>query len=158
MGYVNCDKPDSGVITMSLIRHQPVNLFDHFNGDIHRYFANVRSSAATNRERNLAPAVDIQEEETRYLLSADIPGIARENIEITLENGILTLKGVRNEESETNDRQYRLKERLHGTFLRKFALPETVDTQNISATFRDGVLDVVIPKQAKPQPARITIN
>ena len=143
---------------MSLIRHQPINLFDHFNGDIHRYLGNVRSRAAANQERNRAPAVDIQEEENRYMLSAEIPGIARENIEITLEDGVLTLKCERTGEAETTDRKYLRKERLHGTFTRQFTLPETVDMQNISATVRDGVLDVVIPKQEKQQPTRITIN
>lgn len=143
---------------MSLIRYQPINLFDNFNEDINRYVANIRSKPAANQERNWAPAVDIREEENHYLLSADIPGVNRENIEITLENGVLTLKGERSGESGTNGKQYRRKERVHGTFMRQFTLPETVDTQNISATVKDGVLDVVIPKQAKPLPTRITIN
>ena len=79
-------------------------------------------------------------------------------IEITLENGVLTLKGERSVEGGTNGKEYRRKERVNGTFMRQFTLPETVDTQNISATVKNGVLDVVIPKQAKPQPTRITIN
>jgi HSP20 family protein len=158
MGYVSLDKPISGGNTMSLIRYQPINLFDNFNEDINRYVANIRSKPAANQERNWAPAVDIREEENHYLLSADIPGVNRENIEITLENGVLTLKGERSGESGTNGKQYRRKERVHGTFMRQFTLPETVDTQNISATVKDGVLDVVIPKQAKPLPTRITIN
>ena len=143
---------------MSLIRYQPINLFDNFNADINRHFANIRSKPAANQERNWAPAVDIREEENRYLLSADIPGISRENIDITLENGVLTLKGERTGENGTDDTQYRRKERVHGTFVRQFTLPDTVDTQNISATVKDGVLDIVIPKQAKPQPTRIIIN
>ena len=143
---------------MSLIRYQPINLFDNFNDDINRYLGNIRSKGAANQEHNWAPAVDIREEENRYLLSADIPGVERENIEITLEDGVLTLKGERTGESGTNGKQYRRKERVHGTFMRQFTLPETVDTQNISATVKDGVLDVVIPKQAKLQPTRITIN
>jgi len=143
---------------MSLVRYQPINLFDNFNEDINRYFANIRSKPAANQERKWAPAVDIREEENRYLLSADIPGVNRENIEITLEDGVLTLKGERSGESGTNGKEYRRKERMHGTFMRQFTLPETVDTQNISATVKAGVLDVVIPKQAKPLPTRITIN
>ena len=143
---------------MSLIRYQPFNLFDNFNDDINRYFGNMRSRTAGGQERNRAPAVDIREEENRYLLSADIPGVDRENIEIFLENGVLTLKGERTGETGINGQHYRHRERMHGTFMRQFTLPETVDTQNISATVKDGVLDVVIPKQAKPQPTRITIN
>jgi HSP20 family protein len=118
----------------------------------------MRSRTAAGQERNRAPAVDIREEENRYLLSADIPGVDRENIEIVVENGVLTLKGERAGETGTNGQEYRHRERVHGTFMRQFTLPETVDTQNISATVKDGVLDVVIPKQAKPQPTRITIN
>jgi HSP20 family protein len=158
MRYVSLDKPISGGNTMSLIRYQPINLFDNFNDDINRYLANIRSKPAANQERNWAPAVDIREEENRYLLSADIPGVNRENIEITLENGVLNLKGERAGESITSEKEYRRKERVYGTFMRQFTLPETVDTQNISATVKDGVLNVVIPKQAKPQPTRITIN
>lgn len=143
---------------MSMIRYQPINLFDHFNRDINRYLGKTRSKATASQERDWAPAVDIREEESRYLLSADIPGVERENIEITLEDGVLILKGERRGETPTNGQDYRRKERMHGTFMRRFSLPETVDTQNISATVKDGVLSVVIPKQAKPQPTRITIN
>ncbi len=143
---------------MSFIRYQPINLFDNFNDEINRYSGNIRSKAAASQERNWAPAVDIREEDNRYLLTADIPGVNRENIEIVLEAGVLTLKGERSGEAGTNGKEYRRKERVHGTFIRQFTLPETVDTQNISATVKDGVLDVVIPKQAKPQPTRITIN
>lgn len=143
---------------MSLTRYQPINLFDSFNEDINRYFGNTRARAAAGRQRDWAPAVDIQEEENRYLLSADIPGVERENIEITLEKGVLTVKGERNGDTGTNGKSYRRQERVHGTFKRQFTLPETVDTLKISATVKDGVLNVIIPKQAKPQPTRITIN
>jgi HSP20 family protein len=143
---------------MSLIRYQPVNLFDSFNDDINRYFGNMRNKAAAGQERNWSPDVDIREDENSYLLTVDIPGVDRENIEIILEKGVLTLKGERSREAATNSQEYRRKERVHGTFIRQFSLPETVDRQNISATVKDGVLNVVIPKQAKPQPTRITIN
>jgi HSP20 family protein len=158
MGYVSFDKSISGEQIMSMIRYQPIPLFNHFNNDINRYFGKTRSKAAAGQERDWAPAVDIREEESRYLLSADIPGVERENIEITLEGGVLTIKGERRGETEANGQDYRRRERMHGTFMRQFTLPETVDSQNISATVKDGVLDVVIPKQAKPQPTRITIN
>jgi HSP20 family protein len=158
MGYVSFDKSISGDQIMSMIRYQPIPLFNHFNNDINRYFGKTRNKAAAAQERDWAPAVDIREEESRYLLSADIPGVERENIEITLEGGVLTIKGERRGETAANGQDYRRRERMHGTFMRQFTLPETVDSQNISATVKDGVLDVVIPKQAKPQPTRITIN
>jgi len=143
---------------MSMLRYQPITLFDHFNNDINRYLVKNRGKAAAGQERDWAPAVDIREEESRYLLSADIPGVDREKIEITLEDGVLTIKGERREESATSGQDFRRKERVHGTFMRQFTLPETVDSLNISAAVKDGVLDVIIPKLAKPQPTRITIN
>ena len=143
---------------MAIVRYEPLNLFDQFNREINRMFSGGPVQANTAQERNWVPAVDIREEENRYLLSADIPGVDRGNIEVTLEDGVLTLKGERSREAEASDRQYRRKERVHGAFMRQFTLPETADTQNISATIKDGVLDVVIPKYAKPQPTRVTIN
>ena len=142
---------------MSLIRYQPIRLFDHFNEDINRYFGTTHKTVPA-QTYNWAPAVDIHEEEGCYLLSADIPGVERENIEITLEDGVLILKGERAEADGKNEKLYRRKERQYGTFMRKFTLPDTVDMQNISATVKAGVLSVMIPKQAKPQPTRITIN
>jgi HSP20 family protein len=142
---------------MSLVHYKPVNLFNQFNDEMNRYFSQTRESAA-NQERDWMPAVDIREEDSRYLLTADIPGVDRKNVEITLEEGVLTVKGERNTETDVAKEGYRRRERTHGTFMRQFTLPDTVDAGNISAAVQDGVLEIEIPKQDKPEPRRITVS
>jgi HSP20 family protein len=142
---------------MSLVHYKPVNLFNQFNDEMNRYFSQTRESAA-NQERDWMPAVDIREEDGRYLLTADIPGVDRKNVEITLEEGVLTVKGERNTETDVAEEGYRRRERTYGTFMRQFTLPDTVDAGNISAAVQDGVLEIEIPKQDKPEPRRITVS
>ena len=142
---------------MSLVHHKPVNLFNQFNDEMNRYFSLTRAGAA-NQEQDWMPAVDIREEDSRYLLTADIPGVDRKDVEITLEEGVLTVKGERSTKTEVAEEGYRRRERTYGTFMRQFTLPETVDTGSISATAKDGVLEIEIPKQDKPEPRRITVS
>jgi HSP20 family protein len=142
---------------MSLIHYEPVNLLDQFNNEINRYFSRSRP-AAPARKHDWAPAVDIHEEDSRFVLTADVPGVSRENIDITLEDGVLTVKGERSAEQNAANEGYRRRERLHGTFLRQFTLPDSVDAEHISATVKDGVLVIEIPKLDKPQPRKISVN
>jgi HSP20 family protein len=143
---------------MSLIRYEPVNLFDQFNHEINRFLANSRTTPAANEERSWAPAVDIREEDDRFLLIADIPGVRRDDVEITLEDGVLTIKGERNTRTEETREGFHRKERVHGSFMRQFTLPDTVNSDSISASVNDGVLEIGIPKQAKPEPRKISVN
>jgi HSP20 family protein len=146
-----------GGITMSLVRYEPYNLFDQFNSDLSRLLG-------TTASRNLAaagewmPAVDIREEEDRYLLVADLPGVDRKDVEITVEEHVLTFKGERTTEKDESSEGYRRRERVHGEFLRQFTLPDTADTENIRATVTAGVLEIEVPKQQKLQPKKITVN
>jgi HSP20 family protein len=142
---------------MSLAHHKPVNLFNQFNDEMNRYFSLTRTGAA-NQEHDWMPAVDIREEDKQYLLTADIPGVNRKDIEITLEEGVLTVKGERNTETDVSEAGYRRRERTHGTFMRQFTLPDTVNATSISATAKDGVLEITIPKQDKPEARKITVS
>ena len=143
---------------MSLIRYEPVSLFDQFNHELNRFFTNSRPLSTRHEARDWAPAVDIREEDDRFLLIADIPGVKREDVEVTLEDGVLTIKGERHTETDETREGFHRKERVHGTFLRQFTLPDTVNSDTISATVTDGVLEIGIPKQAKPEPKKIAIN
>ena len=143
---------------MSLIRYEPVSLFDQFNHELNRFFTNSRPVSTGNEARDWAPAVDIREEDDRFLLIADIPGVKRDEVEITLEDGVLTIKGERQTGTEETREGFHRKERVHGSFLRQFTLPDTVNPDSISATFTDGVLEIGIPKQAKPEPRKISVN
>ena len=143
---------------MSLVRYKPTNLFDQFDNEINRFFFNARSTDAANQAHDWTPAMDIREEDNRYVLEADIPGVAREDLDITLEDSVLTIKGERTVNNEENRESYRRKERIHGSFVRQFSLPDTVNTEAISAVITNGVLEIGIPKQAKPEPRKIAVN
>ncbi len=142
---------------MSLVHYKPVNLFNQFNDELNRHFSMTREGAA-NQEHAWQPAVDIREEENCYLITADVPGVNSKDIDVTLEDGVLSIKGERNTEKELSEAGYRRRERTHGTFLRQFTLPDTVDANSISATARDGVLEVTIPKQEKPAAKKIAVS
>lgn len=104
------------------------------------------------------PAVDIKEEGERFVICADVPGVDPKNIDVTMDNGMLTIKGERKlETKEEGDNGYRRVERLHGSFYRRFSLPDTADADKISAKGKNGVLEVVIPKKETVQPKRITV-
>lgn len=133
--------------------HDEINrLFDSraVNGD-----AQDPSRVVTS---NWAPAVDIREEKDAFVLQADIPGVDPKDIEITMENGVLTIKGERRVEKESEEDTFKRVERAYGVFYRRFSLPETANPDAITATGNHGVLEVRIPKQEVAQPRRITVS
>lgn len=107
-----------------------------------------------------APRVDIREEADRFIIYADIPGVDPANIEVTMEKGILSLKGERSSESraEGEGGRFTRVERSHGSFYRRFALPDSANPEGIKASGRHGVLEVSIPKRAESAPRRITVE
>ncbi len=109
-------------------------------------------------QRGWVPAVDIREEPDRFVLLADVPGVSPENIQVTTEQGVLTISGERTLEPPAEHSEQHLQERLHGRFQRRFTLPDTADTDQVQARGKDGVLAVVIPKKAKAQARRIEVE
>lgn len=98
-----------------------------------------------------APAVDIAETDKAFEITADLPGLDEQHVEVTIGNGTLTVKGTKQEEKEEKKKDYYLQERSYGTFQRSFRIPETVDTDKIEAAFNKGVLSVKLPKKAEAQ-------
>ena len=150
---------------MSLIKYEPYSLLDHLQKDIFRSALSYPFSRDNTGDDNSnvevsdwRPAVDIKEEKERYMIHADLPGVEAKDIEITMENGVLALKGERTDDKEEEREGYKRVERVRGTFYRRFSLPDTADTDKIEATCKDGVLEIVVPKQAKLQPRRITVK
>lgn len=94
-----------------------------------------------------APAVDIKEEKNRFLVIADIPGVDKEKIQISLENNILTIQGERSFEKKEEHNGYSRIERAQGQFYRRFSLPQTADESQITAKYKQGVLEITIPKK-----------
>ena len=104
------------------------------------------------------PAVDVAEEAERFVVRADLPGVDPKDVEITAEAGVLTLRGKRESARREEGAGYARNERVAGTFLRRFTLPETAQADAITARQINGVLEVTIPKQPKLQPRRIEVQ
>jgi HSP20 family protein len=103
-------------------------------------------------------AVDIREEDDAFHVDAEVPGLSAEDVKVDVEKNVLTLSGERNVEKEETEGTYRRVERQYGSFTRSFTLPETVDTDNISADLKDGVLALRLPKKEAPTPRKIAVN
>jgi HSP20 family protein len=104
------------------------------------------------------PAVDIVENDDHFLIEADVPGVDPKNIEVSMENGVLTLKGERESEFKEEKEGYSRVERSHGSFYRRFSLPETADSENITAKSNKGVLKITVGKKEAAKPKKITVN
>lgn len=129
-----------------------------FNDEVLRPFRMFEDMAEALNERGWAPAVDIRETEEAYEVIADLPGFRKDDVDITLENNVLTLRGERHWEGEQGKQQYRRIERAYGEFTRSFSLPMQVEAENVNARFEDGVLMVSIPKAEESRPRRIEVR
>ncbi|WP_020650503.1 Hsp20/alpha crystallin family protein [Solimonas variicoloris] len=142
---------------MSLLRYEPWALHRELINEFNRAYER-NADASSGATADWAPAVDIEEYADRFVLHADVPGIDPATIEITLEKGVLTLSGSREQAVEQNGVERRRQERAVGKFLRRFVLPDTADADAVSASGKHGVLQVVIPKRAQAQPRKITVT
>jgi HSP20 family protein len=105
-----------------------------------------------------APAVDIQETEKEYVIKADLPEVKKEDVKVEFEDGVLTVEGERRQEKEEKGKKFHKIERGYGKFVRRFALPTEVDGTNVSAEFKDGVLNVHLPKSPNGKPKAIAVK
>jgi HSP20 family protein len=129
--------------------------------EINRLFGNVGENDSSSATAAWIPAVDIHEYADRFELSVDLPGVDPGKVDLTLEDGILTVAGERSGDpvnGSDQELQYRRTERSHGRFYRRFVLPDTADSQGVNATGKNGVLTVTIAKHAKALPRRIQIS
>lgn len=141
---------------MAVTRYEPFNVLSQLQRELDR-FREGDEGGGRVATAEWTPAVDIKEEESRFVIHADIPGVNPEDIDISMENGVLTIKGERNTEAKTEKDNYKRVERIYGSFYRRFTLPDTADNEAISASFKHGVLDVVIPKREAVKPKKISV-
>ena len=104
-----------------------------------------------------APAVDILEKDNEVVLRADLPGLDPKDVEIQVQNGTLTLRGERKFESDVKEDNFRRVERVHGSFVRSFSLPQSVDPEKVEAEYKNGVLEVKLPKRPEAKPKQIKV-
>jgi HSP20 family protein len=123
---------------LARVQNDPLSLMNQWRRDIERAFNSFEDGA--------------------YVVHADIPGVDPKNIELNMENGVLTLRGERKSEVKEEKDNYHRIERITGSFYRRFTLPDTADSDNISAKYTNGVLEVRIPKQEKVLPRRIEVQ
>lgn len=148
---------------MSIRSYEPWNLLDRFQeqlsqlGYANREIANSDHDQSHVVTSHWRPAVDIKEEADRFVIMADLPGVDPSDIEITMENGVLSIKGERKSEIRDEKEGYKRVERVSGTFYRRFSLPDSADAERIEAKGKDGVLEVSLPKHEKVQPRRIAV-
>ena len=141
---------------MTVVRYEPWALVNRFQKDIDRLFTAPQTTAADSGA--WLPPVDIHEETDQFVLNVDLPGVDPKAVEITSDQGVLTIRGQRDDVRKQARDGHRRIERITGEFQRRFSLPESADVQNIKAKAVNGVLEVSIPKLAQVQPHRITVE
>lgn len=104
------------------------------------------------------PAVDVVDEKDQIRVKADLPGLKKEEIGVSVDNGILTIKGEKKEEKETKEKEYIRSERYYGAFHRSFTLPVGVDAQKVNAGYKDGVLEITLPKKEDAKSKQIKVD
>ena len=148
---------------MTIMRFEPGTAMTQLQQEINRMFGNVHDPESSSATAEWTPAVDIREYLDRFELLVDLPGVDPKGVEITLDNGVLSLSGERSDKVHAeginnNAPQQQRSERRLGRFHRRFILPDTVDSEKVKATGSEGVLEISIPKQTKAQPRRITVS
>ena len=147
---------------MNIARFEPWSLFDAMQRDFDRLNGRrVRSANLGDDGQSVAdwiPAVDVVEKNDSFVLRADLPGVSPEDIDVSMEDGTLTVSGNREEKRDEEEDGVRRIERLSGRFFRRFSLPESADPEKISATSANGILEVVIGKRPEVSARRIAVQ
>ena len=145
---------------MALIRWEPARELHSLQSEVNRLFGLFDAPAASGavRPRDWIPAMDLAEDHGDYVVRADLPGVAEDDVKIELQDDVLTISGERKSEKEERKNGYHRVERASGRFARSLTLPDGVDPESVRANFDKGVLEVRIPKPAERQPHRVQIT
>ena len=145
---------------MNQLRHNPWSLFNQLKNEFNYSsdYPENNTENTSHSKQNWSPAADIKEDESKYVLLLDIPGVDTKNIDIQMEKDVLTIKGERDSEKHSEQKDFKHIERQHGEFHRRFSLPEGVNTDAIQAKTDNGVLTINIPKQEIIQSRKINVN
>lgn len=148
----------------NITRWNPISEFEDL---LDRYSRNLGMPRSTGGERegkdlfsrtDWAPAVDIRESREAFQIDAELPGLSRDDVKVTVEDRVLTIQGERRKVDETSDDKHHRVERVYGNFVRRFTLPDNVDEDSIKASFKDGVLHLTLTKAEPAKPRAIEVN
>jgi HSP20 family protein len=146
---------------MNIVKWDPFLELEGIQDRLNRMFS-FRSYLGVDRDElafaEWAPAVDIQETDNEYVVKADLPEVKKEDVKVEFEDGILTVEGERKQEQEEKGNKFHRVERAYGKFVRRFALPTDVDATKVSAEFKEGVLNVHLPKSPNGKPKAISVK
>ncbi len=146
---------------MSIVRWSPARELLGFQNEVNRVFDHFfgRDPLETSYRRSAwEPSVDIGESEEDFLVTADLPGLTKDDVKISYEDGVITLRGEKKQEKEEKGKNYHRVERSYGQFERSFRLPTRIDVGKIEAKFKDGVLQLRLPKVEEAKPKEIPIK
>lgn len=147
---------------MTLVRWDPFRELEEVSDRLNRMFARPAAPRTSGKETMIVadwtPSVDISETEGEYQIKAEIPDVKKEDVKVTLEDGVLTIQGERKHEKEEKAKKYHRIERSYGSFVRTFSLPDVIDEEKVKAEFKDGVLNLYLPKSEKAKPKAIDVK
>ena len=147
---------------MTLVRWDPFRELEDMSNRLQRMYSRSTPPQTNGKERMIvadwAPSVDVSETDGEYQIKAEIPDVKKEDVNVTLEDGVLTIQGERKFEKEEKGKKYHRVERAYGNFVRSFTLPGLVDEANVKAEFKDGVLNLKLPKSEKVKPKAIEVT
>lgn len=147
----------------NITRWNPVNEFEDLINRYNRHFGLARSNGEREGKdlfsrSDWAPAVDIKETPEAFNIEAELPGMSKDDVKVTVQDGVLSIQGERKHEEETNDKKHHRIERVYGSFLRRFTLPENVDENSIRANFKEGILSLTLTKSEPAEPKAIEVD
>lgn len=147
----------------NITRWNPVNELDDLMNRYNRLLGLTRGSEESGGKdlfssSDWTPAVDIKETPEAFNIEAELPGMSKDEVKVTVQNGVLSIQGERKHEEETDDKKQHRIERFYGSFLRRFTLPENVDENSVKANFKDGVLSLTLTKAEPAEPKSIEVD
>jgi HSP20 family protein len=147
---------------MNLVKWDPFMELEDVSKHLDRIFRRVPARVEADREVltmvDWMPTVDITETDTAYLINGEIPGVNKEDVKVTIEDGMVTMRGERKQEKEETGKKFHRIERSYGSFMRSFQLPEDVDEAAVKAEFKDGMINVTLPKSGKSKAKSIEVS
>ena len=147
---------------MNLIKWNPWREMDTFSGRFNHFFDDTFLPTLWlkngSKLHDWSPSVDVYDDDKKFVIKAEIPGVDKKNIHIDVKESVLTLSGERSHENEVKEENFYRKERAFGKFERSFTLPEGIDPDSIEADYKDGVLNIIIPKPEEKEPKKISVH
>ena len=147
---------------MNLVRWDPFRELEEMSNRLNRLFERPTLRTGNGKEAltvaDWVPSVDISETDTEYLIKAELPEVKKEDVKVTVQDGVLMIQGERQQEKEEKGKKFHRVERSYGSFVRSFTLPDYVDNTNVKAEFKEGILNLHLPKSERAKPKAIEVR